>query len=202
MTWVSKYIFRGLDRYDDKAAFQPSINLDLFDTGLSLNVWASRPGASTPDYLGYGLDEEWRYTLTYAGSVLDGEQYKTNYAVGWVYYNFADESNKTADMQEFFAALSWPDICPFGVVPRYTAIYMWPSKSNSRVNQYLSSLGVGDVTWWLHIFGLGYDLSLEGFLPDNPEQVLDRPRDLQLTGLENGHDLVTVFCYPALSSLQ
>ncbi len=177
-TWVSKYIWRGLDWYDDKAAFQPSINFDFFDTGLSLNVWASWPGASTPGYLGYGPDEQWHYTLTYANSILDGEQYKTNYAIGWRYYNFADMSNKVLDMQEFFAALSWPDICPAGIVPRYTAIWMWPSKSNNLANQALSALGLGDVTGWIHIFGLGYDLTVPGFLPDNPEQVLSFSADM------------------------
>ena len=29
-TWVSKYIWRGQDVYDDHAAFQPSINFYLY----------------------------------------------------------------------------------------------------------------------------------------------------------------------------
>ena len=45
-TWVSKYIWRGFDLLDDKAAFQPSINFDLFNSGFSVNVWSSFAGAS------------------------------------------------------------------------------------------------------------------------------------------------------------
>jgi len=44
-TWVSKYIWRGFDRLDDKAAFQPSVMLDLFNTGFNVGVWGSWAGA-------------------------------------------------------------------------------------------------------------------------------------------------------------
>ncbi|MCH7557953.1 MAG: hypothetical protein IIB56_10910, partial [Planctomycetes bacterium] len=33
VTWVSKYLWRGYDLLDDKAAFQPSVNVDLYGTG-------------------------------------------------------------------------------------------------------------------------------------------------------------------------
>ena len=39
-TWVSKYIWRGIDKTDDKAAIQPSVSMDL-GSGLSARVWAS-----------------------------------------------------------------------------------------------------------------------------------------------------------------
>jgi hypothetical protein len=164
-TWVSKYIFRGIDILDDKAAFQPSINFDLFDTGFSLNVWSSHAGAGGDTRGGTSrVDlEEWDYTLTYAGSAFDGEQYKTNYALSWVYYDYPDRASKTADSQEFNLALSLPDICPGGVVPSYTIIYNWPAKSRGANR---------GTEGYIHVFGLGYDLAVEGFLPDNPEQVL------------------------------
>ena len=165
VTWVSKYIFRGIDVLDDKAAFQPSINFDLFDTGLSFKVWSSHAGASGDTQAGISrVDlEEWRYTLTYAGSVLDGEQYKTNYALSWVYYDRPDVASKDGDLQEFNLALSLPDLCPAGIVPSYTVIYNWPAQGGGFVR---------DSAGYIHVFGLGYDLSVPGFLPDNPEQVL------------------------------
>ena len=46
-TWVSKYIWRGQDVYDDHAAFQPSINFDLYGTGFSANVWTTFAGSGT-----------------------------------------------------------------------------------------------------------------------------------------------------------
>lgn len=163
-TWVSKYIFRGIDKLDDKAAFQPSINLDLFDTGLSFNLWSSFAGSSGTSTTSTVNAEEWRYALTYAGSVLDGEPYKTNYAVSWVYYDYPDMASKDADSQEFNLALSLPDICPAGIVPSYTVIYNWPAKGRGATHRATAG--------YIHVFGLGYDLTVPGILPDNPEQVL------------------------------
>jgi hypothetical protein len=163
-TWVSKYIFRGIDMLDDKAAFQPSINFDLFDTGLSFTVWSSFAGSSKGGGLISTVDgEEWNYVLTYANSAFDGEQYKTNYALSWVYYDFPDIASKDMDRQEFNLAISMPDLCPAGVVPSYQVIYNWPAQGGGFVR---------DISGYIHVFGLGYDLSVPGFLPDNPEQVL------------------------------
>jgi hypothetical protein len=152
VTWVSKYIWRGIDKLDDKAAFQPSINVDLYGTGFSVNVWTSQAGASKNDGAISTVNaEEWRYTLTYGNSVFDGESYRTNYALSWVFYDYPDMASNDADMQEFNLALSWPDLCPAGVVPSYTAIYMWPSEGNGAVRE---SSG------FIHVFGLGYGLEV------------------------------------------
>lgn len=45
-TWVSKYIWNGFDKLDDKAAFQPSVTLDLFDSGFTVGVWGSWAGTA------------------------------------------------------------------------------------------------------------------------------------------------------------
>ena len=37
-TFVSKYMWRGYDILGDHGAWQPSVDLDLFGTGFSLNV--------------------------------------------------------------------------------------------------------------------------------------------------------------------
>ena len=114
VTWVSKYIWRGFDLYDDKAAFQPSVNIDLYGTGFSFNVWYSVSGAS-----GNVNAEEVDYTLTYSNTLYEGESYKTNYAVGWRYYNYPDNGNSDKDAQEVFFYMEMPDICPFGTTPHY-----------------------------------------------------------------------------------
>ena len=164
-TWVTKYIWRGIDKLDDKAAFQPSINFDLYDTGFSFNVWASMAGASKNGGAVSTVDaEEWNYTLTYADAVFEGEQYKTNYAVSWMYYDYPDTRTKDNDMQEFNLAMAWPDLCPAGVVPSYSIIRMWAARSDGLNN---------DAGGFIHVFGLGYDYTVPGFLPDNPEQTLN-----------------------------
>ncbi len=175
VTWVSKYIFRGIDKLDDKAAFQPSINLDLFDTGLSFNVWSSFAGSSRGGgkKISSTVDaEEWRYALTYGNSVFDGEQYKTDYAVSWVYYDYPDMASWQGDTQEFNVALSWPELCSAGVVPSYTVIMSWPTHGGSRTPGKGGVGGNRDTAGFIHVFGLGYDLTVPGILPDNPEQVL------------------------------
>ncbi len=40
---VSKYIWRGYDLFDDHGAFQPSVNADLFGTGLEVGPLTVTP---------------------------------------------------------------------------------------------------------------------------------------------------------------
>ncbi len=168
VTYLSKYIWRGFDLYDDDhSAIQPSIDIDFYDTGFGMSVLMSRANQS-----GFENAEWWIYTLYYKNTAFEDETYATDYKVGWGYYNFPDSSHKVGDLQEFFASLSWPKLCPFGVVPSYTAIYMWPAKSDSLINQ------VVDVSGWIHIFGLGYDLTVPELIPEIPEQVLHLSADL------------------------
>ena len=164
LTFVSKYIWRGIDKLDDTAAFQPSINFDL-GSGFSTGIWASIPGGGGTMASGSSRvnAEEWRYILTYGSSTFEGESYRTTYAVNYIYYDFPDMASNDADAQEINLALSWPDICPAGVVPSYTLINMWPAEG-SGANR--------DIAGFIHVVGLGYDVTVPGFLQDNPEQIL------------------------------
>ena len=162
VTYLSQYIWRGFEMYDNQSAIQSGLDLDLYGTGLGLNILWTRANSS-----GYELDERVDFTLHYGNSLFEYETYATDYQVGWMYYNFPDgpplPGMESMDLQEFFATLSWPEICPEGIVPSYTVIKMWASKENAPT---------ADVSGWLHILGVGYDLPIEGLLPDNPEQIL------------------------------
>jgi hypothetical protein len=148
--------------YRNQSAIQPSIDLDLYGTGLGLNVLWSRANTS-----GYESEEELDFTLSYSNSLYEYETYATDYQVGWMYYHYPDGPWEvgagSSDLQEFFATLSWPEILPEGIVPSYTIIKMWASEEYSPADE---------MSGWLHILGLGYDLPVEGFLPDTPEQIL------------------------------
>lgn len=164
-TYMSSYIWRGFDMYgESRSTVQPSIDVDLYGTGFGLNVFYSRANGSGKEDL-----EELRTTLYYQNGIYEAENYATSYKVGWTYYNYPDGSTKDYDMQEFFAALSWPNICPAGVVPSYTVVCSWPSEGNSRF--------ANDSGGWLHIFGLGYDLAVSSLLPETPEQTLHLSAD-------------------------
>jgi len=158
VTFLSQYIWHGIRMYGEKSAIQPSIDLDLYGTGLGLNVLMLRANSS-----GYEAGEELRYTLTYDNKVFENETYATNYQIGWTYYDFPHVSSDVGDLQEMFATLSLPEICPEGVVPSYTVLRMWASEGLSLSRE---------ISGWLHILGLDYDLTLEGLLPDIPEQIL------------------------------
>jgi hypothetical protein len=157
VTYLSQYIWHGFNMYDNQSAIQPSIDLDLYGTGVGLNVLWLRANTS-----GYESGEELRYTLTYDNSLYEYETYATDYQVGWTYYDFPHVSSDN-DIQEYFGTLSWPEICPEGVVPSYTVIKLSAAQSNSQASE---------VGGWLHILGLSYDLPVEGLLPDTPEQIL------------------------------
>jgi len=148
-TWVSKYIWRGMDLYDDHAAFQPSIDFDLFQTGFSVNVWGSTACSS-----GYVNSDELDYSVAYSNSLFNDSKFKTEYSLGWVYYDYPRISSDVADSQEFIMSLTWPEICSFGVVPTYTVAYLYPAESSTAVTT------APEIEGFAHILGLTYDLDI------------------------------------------
>ena len=158
-TFLNSYIWRGFDMYgESRSAYQPSIDLDLFGSGFRANVLVSMPSESGTDM------KEARYTPYYCSSVWEGKTYVTHYKAGWAYYDYFDNPRESYNMQEVFATFAWPEICPAGIVPNYTAVCSWPYKSNSALAR--KSGG------WLHILGLSYDWSVPNILPATPQQKL------------------------------
>jgi hypothetical protein len=161
LTWQSKYVWRGFDVYDDHSAIQPSVDLDLFGTGFGLCVTAHRANSS-----GFENTERWDYNLYYGGKLFEDEAYATNWRMGYVYYNYPDNSSHTEsslDLSELHWILSWPNAIPGGVVPSYVLVKLWPQNSGT----------LGDnASGWAHIFMLDYALSVQPILPDTDEQVL------------------------------
>ena len=179
VTWVSKYIWRGIDRLDDKAAIQPSATYDL-GNGFSAGIKGSIPGASGSSTLSTVNAEEWDYIVSYSNSVYEGMDCKMDYALSWIYYDFPDQPSDAADAQEFNLAMSWPDICPFGTVPSYTIVKMWPAEGGGASRE---------MGGFIHVVGLGYDFSVPGFTAGTPEQTISFACNATYndgTGLGNG----------------
>jgi len=165
ITFLSSHIWRGFDVYpNNHGAYQGSLDLDLYGTGFGVKLLSSRAFSK-----GFENTEELDLTLYYGNNLFEGEAYAIDYTVGWVNYNYPDQPVRAAHMQEAFASFSFPDAGPFGVVPSYTIVCMWPAKSYSTV---------GPNGGWLHIMGLGYDLTVPGLLPETPEQTLHLSMEL------------------------
>jgi len=177
VTYLSRYIWRGIDTYaNNHSGIQPSLDLDLYGTGFGINVLWSRANGSD-----FENEEEIDYTVYYTNRLFDGECYATDYVIGWVYYNYPDGPKKgnpsttasmsePGDQQEVFGSFSWPNICPAGIVPSYTYVHVWQSEGGSSA--FRKSGGP------VHIFGLGYDMTVCGLAPDTAEQIVHLSADV------------------------
>jgi hypothetical protein len=176
VTYRSAYTWYGIDRLvgaHGEGVSETTLDLDLYDTGLGLSTkWILPNTGSVGNGSLVNAEELW-LTLTYGSSCFEYETYATNYTIGWTYYDFPDMSSSFSDTQELFASLSWPEICEAGVVPSYTLVRMWKSESG-RPSSPTAARGTpqGDISGWVHVLGLGYDLPIEDLLPDLPEQIL------------------------------
>jgi hypothetical protein len=184
VTYLSKYVWRGFDIYDDKSGVEASLDLDLYGTGFGFNVVAHRANSSE-----FENTERWDYTLYYRNRMFNGQSYAMNYRLGWVLYNYPDQPTKgsalppferpafNASLQELNAIMSWPEICPIGIVPTYVLVKMWPhrsgSYSGSRSSLALPPAMVGTASGWAHIFMLDYSFTVADLIPNNPEQKIN-----------------------------
>jgi hypothetical protein len=168
LTFVSKYIWRGFDIYGNDSGIQLGTDIKISDTGFGLKTLWSRANES-----GFENLEEFDVTLYFNKLVYEDETYATNYTFGWTYYGYPDEPSSVRNYQEFLLSLVWPKICPAGFVPSYTIVYMWPAEEGSPMN---------DNGGWLHILGIGYDLTVPPLVPELPEQVLHLSANLVYNG--------------------
>ena len=175
VTYGTKYIWRGFDVFDDKAAIHPSIDLDLFGTGFGFNAVGHRANSS-----GHELTERWDYTLYYLGSAFEGESYAMNYRLGYTYFNYPDLSSHTTstappltngsiDIHEFLCVFSFPQILGFeGLVPTYCLVKLMPVNSGTVVG----ANAPGTASGFAHIFMLDYSIPFNGPLA-GPDQTLN-----------------------------
>ncbi len=90
ITYQSKYLWRGFDVYNDKSAVQPSLDLDLFGTGLGLRAEGHRANSS-----GHENTERWDHTLYYKNVICPDEAHATHYMLGYRYFNYPQQSSHT-----------------------------------------------------------------------------------------------------------
>ena len=159
MQWQSKYVWRGFDIYGDKSAIQIMADLDLYSTGFGVSLTGHRANSS-----GYEKGERWDFCGYYQGHFFEEDIYQTDYRVGFVYYNYPQNSNKTMDLQEVHVISAWPELTGIeGLVPSYALVKIWPSRSG----------GMGSwASGCAHILMLDYNFAIPGLIPETPEQVI------------------------------
>ena len=161
VAYVTRFIWRGFDMYPEHhSAIQPAIDLDLWGSGFGVSAYYSRANSS-----GFENCAWLPGTLYYYNALFKDEPYQTNFKVGWTYYNYPSRSYRDADLQEIFGGFAWPKLLPgLSLVPRYTAVRMWPAHHGSQVS---------DIGGWAHIFGLDYGLALPAVMPNTTEQIIN-----------------------------
>ena len=167
ITYVSKYLWHGYDLFDDHAALQPSVDVDLFGTGFSFNVWGSIPAGTGILEHDDGINQwqEYDYTLAYATTIFADKPYALDLGANYIYYDFP-KLDKHADTQEVGASIALPNlfpICDSGLVPSYYAGAFFPTESSLE----------DDVAGWWHVFALSYDLTTDPIIPGTETQIFN-----------------------------
>lgn len=114
-TWVSQYIWRGIDQLDDDGAIQPSITYSLGDSGLSFNVWGSYSLGNSDDL------HEVDYTADYTVPITDSIEF----SAGAIYYWLENDSN-TIDLYvaaTLIDAMFTPSLAVYGDIDEAEGIY-------------------------------------------------------------------------------
>jgi hypothetical protein len=154
LTYTGKYVWRGFNVYGSKSAIHPMIDLFAPEYGVGASLEVHRANSS-----GYEKFERWDYSLYYLGKIFEDECYAINYRLGYVYYNYPQESSSLFDLQETHLVMSLPKLLPVeGLVPSYVLVKLWPSCSGSLVGA--ESPSGGTASGFAHIFMLDYTVPL------------------------------------------
>lgn len=161
LAWASKFIWRGLDVGDNKAAFQPSVNFDLWGSGFSTKVWGTWLGGPTnggEPNPGEGQweapTEKYEYSLTYANAFNKGDTMQVDYSLTYTYADYYTTSSEDFDYQDLAATIALPKIhgC---FVPHYTLAYSWSGRPGPTTG-WLNSGSEG----FVHIVGTDYNFKV------------------------------------------
>jgi uncharacterized protein (TIGR02001 family) len=102
--FVSAFIWRGMDVYNNKPAIQPSVTYAFDDSGLSVNVWGSYVLTGNKDYREMS---EVDITVNYDFRVSEN----ISLSVGFINYGFwfmPDYTFKDGNTQEFYISAGLP----------------------------------------------------------------------------------------------
>jgi hypothetical protein len=168
VTYDTMYVWRGFRVFDNKSATHFLADLSLGNTGFGISVFGHRANSGGKDPAGVRFEklERWDYTLYYQNALFGGQNYVTNFRVGYVYYNYPHQNRaESTDLQEIHTVLSWPKILGIdGLCPSYVLVKLWPSYSDSPLPDASSGFA--------HILMLDYGFTVPGIIPQIPEHLI------------------------------
>ena len=157
--FVTNYVWRGYDVFDDHAAWHPSVDWDVMGTGWHVNVWGAQSIGGANENL-----TELDYSIYYDNSAFDGEMYQVDYSVGYTYYDFPKDGSDgdlsldadgefedpIADSQEVGIKMAFPNLFgDLGLTPSYYVSKIWWSGGGSSAG--------------FHILALDYAVNVAGY---------------------------------------
>lgn len=164
LAWASKYIWRGLDLADNKAAFQPSVNFDLWGSGFSAKIWGSWAGGPTNGAEAAQQTELLEYSLTYANGFNKGDAMQVDYALTYTYFDYYTTSSSDNDFQDLALSMAMPKVFgESGFVPNYTVAYSWAGRPGPTPGANFGAgnfNGSNEAAGFVHIVGLDYNVKL------------------------------------------
>jgi len=147
LTYMSKYMSKGGEAYGQQGGLFKTIYLDFWGSGFGASVMHRNATSS-----GYVNKHRFDYRVYYGGRLFEDRPYETKYKISWGYEHYPGLArNKANTTQEWNFVFSWPELLPGGLVPKYAVCYEHPAGSGYRRH---------DVTGWVHLFGLGYNLNV------------------------------------------
>jgi hypothetical protein len=162
LTYVSKWVFNGVEVWSEDGGFYETIALDLWKTGFKTSVThRSAVGSGNLDKGGNANRQRLDYTLAYGGSAFDDTPYAAKYTFSYMYKNWysklADAAGKSKDCETWTLKYSLPNLLgSTGLVPYGITNYTEPTHSDDGWGAHWSGA--------VHRLGLGYDLDV----PDLP----------------------------------
>lgn len=152
LTYVSKWLSKGVEAYDSKGGLFATVDLDFYGSGLGLQVTHRNSTSS-----GFVDNQRFDYRPYFKGKLFEGETYVTNYNISVGYEHYYKVSRRDSNTTwEWIFAFSWPKLFTNGIVPFYIAHYEYPASGTNRTGDYNND----NVTGWVHRFGLGYDMAV------------------------------------------
>ena len=149
LTYLSKWLSKGVEAYGSHGALFKSIDLDLWETGFGFQVIHRNAFGS-----GYVDQQRFDYRPYYKGIVFEDAPYAMSFNLSTEYEHYPRRDRKSANTTwEWIFAFSWPEILPQGFIPSYIAHYEYAAGEN-----YTKQNGADIPPGWVHRFILGYEL--------------------------------------------